>query len=71
MLSNEKYAGYVELLKSGNSDVQYLSSDNNPAIISKEIFEAVQVEKAKRSNVVKSYDGKQREDMKYSSKKHK
>ena len=41
MPSNEKYTGDVRLLKSGKSDVQYLSSDNNPAIISKEAFEAV------------------------------
>lgn len=41
MLSNEKYTGDVKLLKSGNNDVQYLSSDNNPAIISKEVFEAI------------------------------
>lgn len=35
MLSNEKYTGDVKLMKSGNSDVQYLSEDNNPAIILK------------------------------------
>lgn len=45
MLSNEKYTGDVKLLKSGKSDVHYLASDNNPAIISKEIFAAVQIEK--------------------------
>lgn len=60
MLSNEKYTGDVKLLKSGKSDVNYLSSDNNPEIISKEIFEAVQIEKARRSNVVKSECGNQR-----------
>lgn len=38
MLSNEKYTGDVKLLKSGNSEVYYLSSDNNPAIISKEVL---------------------------------
>lgn len=42
MLSNEKYTGDVRILKSGNGEVHYLSSDNNPAIISKEVFEAVQ-----------------------------
>ena len=41
MLSNEKYTGDVRLLKSGKSDVNYLASDNNPAIISKEVFAAV------------------------------
>lgn len=68
MLSNEKYTGDVKLMKSGNSDVQYLSEDNNPAIISKEIFEAVRVEKAKRSNVVNGKDGRYRRNKRYSAK---
>lgn len=68
MLSNEKYTGDVKLMKSGNSDVQYLSLDNNPTIISKEVFEAVQIEKAKRSNVVEGDEGKKRKEKKYSSK---
>ena len=68
MLSNEKYTGDVKLMKSGDRDVQYLSSDNNPAIISNEIFEAVQIEKAKRSNVVEGDEGKKRKEKKYSSK---
>lgn len=69
MLSNEKYTGDVKLLKSGNSEVQYLSTDNNSAIISKETFEAVQIEKARRSNVTDGEAGKQRKDSKYSSKR--
>ena len=69
MLSNEKYTGDVRLLKSGKSEVQYLSSDNNPAIISKEIFEAVQAEKKRRNNMVKDENGWQRKNEKYSSKK--
>lgn len=69
MLSNEKYTGDVRLLKSGNSEVHYLASDNNPAIIPKEVFEAVQMEKEKRSNVVKSECGNQRKSRKFSSKK--
>ena len=68
MLSNEKYTGDVKLMKSGNSDVQHLSLDNNPTIISKEVFEAVQIEKAKRSNVVEGDEGKKRKEKKYSSK---
>ena len=63
MLSNEKYTGDVKLMKSGNSDVQYLSLDNNPTIISKEVFEAVQIEKAKRSNVVEGDEGKKRKEV--------
>lgn len=34
MLSNEKYTGDVRLLKSGKSEVQYLSLNNNPMITS-------------------------------------
>ena len=69
MLSNEKYTGDIRLLKSGKSEVQYLSSDNNPAIISKEVFEAVQAEKKRRNNMVKDENGWQRKNEKYSSKK--
>ena len=68
MLSNEKYTGDVRLLKTGKSKVHYLATDNNPAIISKEVFEAVQVEKARRSNVMKDENGSQRKNQKYSSK---
>lgn len=69
MLSNEKYTGNVRLLKSGNSEVHYLASDNNPAIISKEVFEAVQMEKGRRSNVVKNENVVKRKREKYSSKR--
>lgn len=69
MLSNEKYTGDVELLKSGKSEVHYLASGNNPAIISKEVFEAVQMEKVRRSNVVKDENSRRRKSKKYSSKK--
>lgn len=57
MLSNEQYIGDVWLLKNGKSEIYYLATDNNPAIISKEVFEAVQIEKARRSNVVKDGSG--------------
>lgn len=59
---------HLKLMKSGNSDVQYLSEDNNPAIISKEVFEAVQVEKRRRSNVVTDDVGTHRSSKRYSSK---
>ena len=69
MLSNEKYTGDVRLLKTGKSEIHYLATDNNPAIISKEVFEAVQIEKARRSNVVKDSNGTvKRKNLKYSSK---
>ena len=68
MLSNEKYTGDVKLLKPGKSDVHYLASENHPAIISKETFEAVQIEKGRRSNIISGVDGSQRKNKKYSSK---
>ena len=71
MLSNEKYTGDVELLKSGKSEVHYLASGNNPAIISKEVFEAGQIEKARRSNVIKDGNERKRKSEKYSSKRKK
>lgn len=69
MLSNEKYTGDVELLKSSKSEVHYLASGNNPAIISKGVFEAVQMEKGRRSNVIKDGYERKRKSEKYSSKK--
>lgn len=70
ILSNEKYTGNVELLKSSKSEVHYLASGSHPAIISKEVFEAVQMEKGRRSNVVKDENGiVKRKSKKYSSKK--
>ena len=68
MLSNEKYTGDVRLLKTGKSEVHYLATDNNPTIISKETFEAVQIEKRRRSNMVKNENGVKRKSEKYSSK---
>ncbi len=46
-----------------------MASGNNPAIISKEVFETVQTEKGRRSNVVRDENGRQRKSEKYSSKK--
>jgi len=68
ILSNEKYIGNVRLLDNGKHSSYYLSEDNNPAIISKETFHAVQIEKQHRSNVIKCEDGVQRKSRKYSSK---
>ena len=69
MLSNEKYKGNVRLLDDGKHESYYLSENNNPAIISKEMFQAVQLEKQRRSNVTKDEDGNKRKSKKYSSKK--
>ena len=68
MLSNEKYTGSVRLLDNGKHEAVYLCEDNNPAIISKQTFQAVQIEKTKRSNVIKGENGAQRKSKKYSSK---
>jgi hypothetical protein len=68
MLSNEKYKGNVRLLDDGKHESYYLSENNNPAIISKEMFQAVQLEKQRRSNVTKGKDGNKRKSIKYSSK---
>ena len=57
MLSNEKYKGVVRLFDNNKSEVQYLASDNHPAIITEEIFVAVQKVKADRSNVVVDENG--------------
>jgi len=69
MLSNEKYKGNVRLLDDGKHESYYLSENNNPAIISKEIFQAVQIEKQRRSNITKGEDGSKRKSKKYSAKK--
>ena len=70
MLSNEKYTGSVRLFDEKKSEVQYLSTDNHPAIISEEVYAATQKEKANRSNVTVDENGqKVRKSTKYSSKK--
>lgn len=70
MLIKRKYIGEAELLKSDGNSTYYLVSDNNPAIISKEVFDAVQKRKTQRSNVTVDEDGtKHRSANKYSSKK--
>jgi site-specific DNA recombinase len=69
MLSNGKYIGNVRLLDDGKHASYFLAEDNNPTIMSKEIFQAVQIEKQRRSNITKVEDSKQRKSKKYSSKK--
>ncbi|MEO1782145.1 recombinase family protein [Enterococcus diestrammenae] len=69
MLSNEKYTGNVHLLDNGKHDAYYRAENNNPVIISKETFQAVQIEKQHRSNVTEGEDGSKRKSKKYSSKK--
>lgn len=60
----------VRLFDNNKSEVQYLASNNHPAIITEEIFVAVQKVKADRSNVVVDENGQRvRKSTKYSSKK--
>lgn len=69
LLSNEKYIGKVHLFKNNEYEDSYLIEDNHTAIISKYVFEKVQSEKFRRSNVVQTDDGIMRNRSKYSSKK--
>ena len=46
-----------------------MSADKNSMIISKEVFEAVQIEKKRRSNVIKDENGNRRKTQKYTSKR--
>ena len=68
MLTNEKYTGNVHLLDNGKHDAYYRAENNNPAVISKETFQAVQLEKQNRSNLIKGEEASQRKNKKYSSK---
>jgi DNA invertase Pin-like site-specific DNA recombinase len=68
MLSNEKYTGNVRLLDNGKHDSYYLAEGNHPAIITKEMYQAVQIEKQHRSNVIEGEKGNRRKSKKYSSK---
>ena len=53
----------------GKEDQIYKLNNSHPAIISKEMFDAVQKEKHKRSNVIVDENGTHRSNKKYSSKK--
>ena len=67
MLSNEKYIGIAAVKIGGKEGQVYKLNNSHPAIISKEIFDAVQDEKLKRSNVVTDESGTHRSSTKYSS----
>lgn len=81
LLSNEKYIGNVIIGKSISNDFpcnsrrlnkgsgnKYISAGNHPAIISKEIFNTVQEEKKKRSNIITVNGQKKRKSTHYSMK---
>lgn len=69
MLSNEKYIGIAVVNVDGEEGQVYKLNNSHPAIISNEIFDAVQEEKLKRSNVELTDDGIRRKSRKYSSKR--
>lgn len=68
MLSNEKYIGISVVNVGGKEGQVYKLNNSHPAIISKEMFDAVQEEKLKRSNVELTDAGMKRKSNKYSSK---
>lgn len=69
MLSNEKYIGISVVNVGGEEGQVYKLNNSHPAIISKEMFDVVQEEKLKRSNVELTDDGIRRKSRKYSSKR--
>lgn len=69
MLSNEKYRGDSLLKHAAPSGDHIMIEDNHQAIISREKFQAVQEEKAKRSNLIRNGNEIKRAGKKYSSKK--
>lgn len=69
MLSNEKYTGIAVVNVGGEEGHIYKLNNSHPVIISKDIFDAVQEEKRKRSNVVTDESGTHRSSTKYSSMK--
>lgn len=69
MLSNEKYIGIAVVNVDGEDGQIYKLNNSHPAIISNEIFDDVQEEKLKRSNVELTDDGIRRKSRKYSSKR--
>ena len=71
ILTNMKYTGDVAIADSGGSGNQYMLGDHHTGIISKEQFEAVQIERAMRSNVEITEEGRKRRNTKYSSKRKK
>lgn len=68
-LTMRKYTGDVAIAVSGNADCQYLNTDHHTGIISKEKFEAVELEMAAQSNLEVGEDGTvKHKSKKYSSK---
>ena len=68
ILRNEKYIGVSVVNVGGEEGQIYKLNNSHPAIISKEMFDVVQKEKLKRSNVELTDDGMKRKSNKYNSK---
>ena len=68
MLSNEKYIGISAVNVGGEEGQIYKLNNSHPSIIPKEMFDTVQEEKMKRSNIVADENGIHRNTTKYSSK---
>ena len=71
ILSNEKSIGKVHLFTNNEYEDSYLIEDKHTAIISKYVFEKVQSEKSRRSNVVRIGEEDVRKNSRYSSNKKK
>ena len=82
ILTNEKYIGNVLIyktysnefpnnkrLKNNGEHIRYHAENNHPPIIDEEIFEKVQVERSRRTNIEITAEGKKRKSEKYSSKR--
>jgi hypothetical protein len=72
ILNNNKYTGDSIILdpeKTQSGRDGYCVYSHHPAIINREMYEAVQIERVSRSNVIQTDTGKTRKSTKYSSKK--
>lgn len=72
ILNNNKYTGDSKVLdpeKTQSGRDGYCVNSHHPAIISRAMFEAVQIEKVSRSNVIQTETGNTRKSTKYSSKR--
>lgn len=69
MLSNEKYIGDVILEIEAEPNKHIMKENNHLGIIGRERFQAEQVEKVKRSNVIRKGEKVERASKRYSSKK--
>lgn len=69
ILSNEKYIGISVVNVGSEGGRIYKLNNSHPAIISKEMFNVVQKEKHKRSNVIVYENGTHRSNKNYRSKK--